>query len=371
MAGRTASLGCYTIKQKTSKSGTFGSFGEYSKSARLLSEPSFSFSSGTHTDVFSSSCCSKVLCHQYIACRLHTLQHYADITAKEHGKLEVFSNTRTPFIWPKANNPQESGPYSNYPLVKLLARHAVRQFREVETLHGLMHLHGDEDASVIRTIDRIRQIIAFSKNRYYFGGMTNWPYYDGLLHQLEEAVTLMSLVMEHSFHFSTELSFSLDDPIYDVMNTIFDRSVELGTSNQLVMIITNIQSVSRTQILSIPLSDTQFCLYDKLGNLLRFQSSPDFDSPAIFSFEVTVPAASSITVFLRRCNPPMEVQSVLVSLDSKKTETRIGNPDFGVLLSSEGRIKKVYLFDEEFRFSSEVGYYLGGDSRTSRAGLYA
>ena len=299
--------------------------------------------------------------------RMSTVAEFAGILAEDHGEIPVVNRSMTPVLWLKAKRPAEFAIYSNHPLMKGLIRHAATQFREVETLFGLAEAF-DMSLDAVRTLDKIREIIAFSKNRYYFGGMTNWPIYEGILAELHRAMTLMSLLMEHSFHVSTEIAFSLDDPIFDVPNSVFDQSVDLGVSNRLILRISNVQPVPRAQIVSIPVIDPHFCIYDKSGRILPFQLTPDFESPFILSFEVSIPAGSSQFYLLRRCNAYLNAQAKRIPLESS-TETRFGNPEFGLILSPDGSFKSVEVGGVRVRFASELGYFIGSDQRVSRAGL--
>ena len=82
--------------------------------------------------------------------------------------------------------------------------------QNLESLESLESLEIREALAEVRTLDEIREILALSKNRYYLGGLTNWPIYEGIWAQLQRAETLMSLLLEHSFHVSTEMTFSQD-----------------------------------------------------------------------------------------------------------------------------------------------------------------
>ena len=198
--------------------------------------------------------------------------------------------------------------------------------------------------------------------------MTNWPIYEGILAELHRAMTLMSLVMEHSFPVSPELSFSLDDPIFDVPNSIFDQSVDLGVSNRLLLRISNLQPVPRGKIISIPVIDMHFCIYDKSGRILPFQLTPDFETPFFLSFEASIPAGSSRFYQLRRCNAYLDSQAKRIPRDSSR-EQRFGTPEFGLILSPDGSFKGVEVNGTQVAFGASLGFFIGSDKRVVRSGL--
>ena len=222
--------------------------------------------------------------------------------------------------------------------------------------------------AAIRTLDQIREILSLSKNRYYFGGLTNWPIYEGILAELHRAMTLMSLVMEHSFPVSPELSYSLDDPIFDVPNSIFDQSVDLGVSNRLLLRISNFQPVPRGKIVSIPVIDPHFCVHDESGRILPFQLTPDFETPFFLSFEASLPAGSSRVYQLRRCNAPLDALARRVPRDSSR-EQRFGTAEFGLLVSPAGILRGVEVGGSVVEFGATAGFFVGSDKRTVRSGL--
>lgn len=344
--------------------------------------------------------------------RMSTVDEFAGILADDHGALPRVDRSMTPVLWSKAKRPPEFAMYANHPLVKGLIRHTAAQFRQVETLFGLREAakpaetggsngslgdmksigslgdmksigsfgssassassasSGSSGSTVaaIRTLDKIREILSLSKNRYYFGGMTNWPIYEGILAELHRAMTLMSLVMEHSFPVSPELSFSLDDPIFDVPNSIFDQSVDLGVSNRLLLRISNLQPVPRGKIISIPVIDMHFCIYDKSGRILPFQLTPDFETPFFLSFEASIPAGSSRFYQLRRCNAYLDSQAKRIPRDSSR-EQRFGTPEFGVILSPDGSFKGVEVNGTQVAFGASLGFFIGSDKRVVRSGL--
>lgn len=331
---------------------------------------------------------------------MSTVDEFAGILAGDHGPLPRVYRSMTPVLWRKVKRPPEYAVYANHPLVKGLIRHTAAQFRQVETLFGLreaakpQHTGGSNGSlgslgslgtiksigslgstgsmgstvAAIRTLDKIREILALSKNRYYFGGMTNWPIYEGILAELHRAMTLMSLVMEHSFPVSPELSFSLDDPIFDVPNSIFDQSVDLGVSNRLLLRISNLQPVPRGKIISIPVIDMHFCIYDNSGRILPFQLTPDFETPFFLSFEASIPAGSSRFYQLRRCSAYLDSQAKRIPRDSSR-EQRFGTPEFGLILSPDGRFKGVEVNGTRVAFGASLGFFVGSDKRVVRSGL--
>ena len=361
---------------------------------------------------------------------MNTVDEFAGILAGDHGRLPRVERSMVPVLWSRAKRPLEFAVYANHPLVKGLIRHADQQFRHVETLFGCreaakwtgtdgslgslgangslgamksigslgaiksmgssgtsktsdsMGALGDIKAigslgttgstgstvAAIRTLDQIREILSLSKNRYYFGGMTNWPIYEGILAELHRAMTLMSLVMEHSFPVSPELSYSLDDPIFDVPNSIFDQSVDLGVSNRLLLRISNFQPVPRGKIVSIPVIDPHFCVHDESGRILPFQLTPDFETPFFLSFEASLPAGSSRVYQLRRCNAPLDALARRVPRDSSR-EQRFGTAEFGLLVSPAGILRGVEVGGRVVEFGATAGFFVGSDKRTVRSGL--
>ena len=250
----------------------------------------------------------------------------------------------------------------------LFSKDSPNSIESLQNSQSLESLEIREALAEVRTLDEIREILALSKNRYYLGGLTNWPIYEGIWAQLQRAETLMSLLLEHSFHVSTEMTFSLDDPIFDVPNSIFDQSVDLGVSNRLLLRISNLQPVPRGKIVSIPVIDLHFCVYDDSGRILPFQLTPDFETPYYLSFEASIPAGSTRFYELRRCSSFLKAQAKRVPRDSSAPQ-RFGSADFALLLRPDGSFGEVEVAGKRVPFGATVGYFVGSDLRVTRAGL--
>lgn len=252
--------------------------------------------------------------------------------------------------------------------MKYSIRHASDLLSYTRMFTALMSLNNSSsyDTTVSYPIEYVRQTISFAQSRYYKGCIASTPNMNTLFTYLTSSVSLLSQI-HNSLHYSqdSDVAFSLDDPFFRIPETIFQKTIEMEATDEIVVHVFNKQAVIRNSIISFQVSYSTLCLYDSQSNLLHFQVYTDFENSIWMFAEVTVDPLSILTLYIRNCDSSdfLTKKRPLVT-----GPTRIGNDDFSIELLETGLFNTVYLKNREFSFHSEIGFYRGGVERRTRTG---
>lgn len=222
------------------------------------------------------------------------------------------------------------------------------------------------EAAIGYPMEYARQYISFAQSRYYKGCIATTPNMDTLFNNLTSSMSLLSQIHSNlRLSHDVNIAFSLDDPFFRIPETIFQKTIEMELTDELVLHVFNKQAIIRNSIISFQVSYSTLCLYDSQSNLLHFQLYTDFENNVWMFAEVTVDPLSFLTLYIRNCDSsPYLTRSKPVP----QTQTHIGNDEFGIVLLETGLFNSVYIKNKEIPFHSEIGFYRGGVERRTRTG---
>ena len=293
--------------------------------------------------------------------RLASLEEYSQLLAAHHGKLPRRHDIVFPAVLTDTSIPHEIGPYSNKPAVKGHIRHALAALRQIETFFAIAS-PTPLSPTLLYALQYAREQLAFSANRYFLGGMAVNPTLDEVEALVAGAARLVALGTSQR-----EVSFALDDTDFDMQHSIFENTVELGRTESLVVRVVNVQSVHRHAVMSFQVGVLFLCVEDEEGDAPNFQLYKDFENLMWIFLEVDLPPLGEKRYVIRSCKSNQPFQTTKVPFDYS-AETRVGTPDFGVILNARGKMKCVEVDGKRVEFRSQLAYYHGGTDRRTRTG---
>ncbi|OAO17708.1 protein kinase NPK2 [Blastocystis sp. ATCC 50177/Nand II] len=292
---------------------------------------------------------------------LASLEEYSQLLAAHHGKLPRRHDIVFPAVLTDTSIPHEIGPYSNKPAVKGHIRHALAALRQIETFFAIAS-PTPLSPTLLYALQYAREQLAFSANRYFLGGMAVNPTLDEVEALVAGAARLVALGTSQR-----EVSFALDDTDFDMQHSIFENTVELGRTESLVVRVVNVQSVHRHAVMSFQVGVLFLCVEDEEGDAPNFQLYKDFENLMWIFLEVDLPPLGEKRYVIRSCKSNQPFQTTKVPFDYS-AETRVGTPDFGVILNARGKMKCVEVDGKRVEFRSQLAYYHGGTDRRTRTG---